>query len=200
MDNLLNYFLNNDPVRSFQAWFNEAEKVEQNAPAMSVATYDFEHQRPTTRVLLYKGMKNGEPIFYTNYLSSKAKDLNHNPEVCLNFYWHVLGRQVRIQGRVSRMSHADSEKYFHSRDRDSQLASYISTQSSVIEDKDALMTKFEKAKKEFEGKAVPCPENWGGYYVRPYEFEFFLYGKNRINDRFLYLLKNNAWEISRLQP
>lgn len=200
MDNLLNYSLGNDPVTSFQEWFDEAAKIEQNAPAMSVATYDFEHQRPTTRVLLYKGMQEGKIVFYTNYLSHKAKDLDHNPEVSLNFYWHVLGRQVRIQGRALKMSHVNSEKYFHSRDRDSQIASYISTQSSVIEDKDALMAKFEKTKKEFEGKTIPCPENWGGYLVNPYEFEFFLYGANRINDRFLYQLKNTKWEVSRLQP
>lgn len=200
MDNLLNYSLGNDPVTSFKEWFDAASLVEQNAPAMSVATYDHEHNRPMARVLLYKGMQNDCLTFYTNYLSHKSKDLDHNPEVCLNFYWHVSGRQVRIQGKVSKMSHADSEKYFHSRDRDSQIASYISTQSSTIADKQALMDKFEQTKKDFEGKQIPCPEHWGGYLVKPYEFEFFLYGANRINDRFLYQLKNNKWEVTRLQP
>lgn len=200
MDNLLNYYLSEDPLKSFLNWFHEAEKVEQNAPAMSVSTYDHEGNRPTTRVLLFKGMKDNGLVFYTNYLSPKSRDIEVNSEVCLNFYWHVLGRQVRIQGKASKMSHADSDKYFQSRDRDSQIASYISTQSSSIEDKDALMAKFEQTKKAFEGKPIPCPEHWGGYCVFPYEFEFFLYGKNRINDRFLYKFKNNTWEICRLQP
>lgn len=200
MDNLLNYSLSNDPLASFQEWYDSALKVEQNAPAMSVATYDFEHSRPTTRVLLFKGMHNNQFSFYTNYSSPKSKDLEHNPEVCLNFYWHVSGKQVRIQGKVTKMSHEDSEKYFHSRDRDSQIASYISNQSSKIADKETLMEKFEKTKKDFENKTIPCPENWGGYLVKPYEMEFFLYGTNRINDRFLFQLKNNKWEVSRLQP
>lgn len=200
MDNLLNYFLSQDPLSSFKEWFEAASKTEQNASAMSVATYDAERNRPVTRVLLFKGFQNDSLIFYTNYLSHKSKDLDLNPEVCLNFFWHVLGRQVRVQGKVVKMSHSDSEKYFHSRDRDSQLASYISTQSSAIKDKEALMKKFEDAKREFEGKTIPCPEHWGGYLVKPYEFEFFLYGANRINDRFLFELKNNKWEVSRLQP
>lgn len=200
MDNLLNYSLGPNPLTSFKEWYSAAEKVEQNAPAMSVATYDYEHKRPVSRVLLYKGMQNDCLTFYTNYLSHKSKDLEHSPEVCLNFYWHVLGRQVRIQGTAAKMSHADSENYFHSRDRDSQIASYISTQSSAIEDKDALVKKFEEAKKQFEGKTVPCPEHWGGYLVKPYEMEFFLYGANRLNDRFLFQLKNNKWEVTRLQP
>jgi pyridoxamine 5'-phosphate oxidase len=200
MDNLLNYSLCSDPLVSFSEWYEAALKVEQNAPVMSVATYDSEKGRPTTRVLLFKGMHGNQLSFYTNYSSPKSKDLEHNSEVCLNFFWHVCGRQVRIHGKAVKMSHEDSEKYFHSRDRDSQIASYISHQSSVIEDKEALMEKFEKTKKQFENKIIPCPENWGGYLVAPYEMEFFLYGINRINDRFLFQLKNNKWEVCRLQP
>lgn len=201
MDNLQNYHLGNDPLISFQEWYEAALKVEQNAPAMSVSTYDYERHRPMARVLLFKGMKNSCLTFYTNYLSHKSKDLEKNPEVCLNFYWHVLGRQVRVQGTAVKMTAADSEAYFHSRDRDSQIASYVSTQSSFIEDKDALMKKFEQAKKQFENQTIPCPVHWGGYLVQPYEFEFFLYGANRINDRFVYQLnQNKQWQVHRLQP
>ncbi|MGZ3787408.1 MAG: pyridoxamine 5'-phosphate oxidase [Bacteriovorax sp.] len=200
MDNLLNYSLAKNPLDSFAKWFEEAEKVEQNAAAMSVATYDHEHNRPMSRYILCKGIKDGKIVFYTNYLSSKSKDLNHNPEVALNFYWHESKKQVRIQGKVAKMSALDSEKYFHSRDRDSQIASSISTQSAPIADKAELIKKFESAKKQFDNIEVPLPENWGGYLVDPYEFEFFLYGENRLNDRFLYVLKNGQWDITRLQP
>lgn len=200
MDNLLNYSLTENPQQSFNSWFEEALKVEQNASAMSVATYDHQHNRPTNRFILFKGFIDQKIIFYTNYLSPKSKDLDHNAEVALNFYWHVSQKQVRIQGRATKMSAEDSRTYFHSRDRDSQIASYISTQSAPIKDKAALREKFEKAKIDLEGSTVPCPENWGGYLIDPYEYEFFLYGENRLNDRFLYTLMNGSWKIERLQP
>ncbi len=200
MDNLLNYSLIENPQQSFNNWFDEALKVEQNASAMSVATYDHEHNRPTNRFILFKGFKDQKIIFFTNYLSPKSHDLDHNAEVALNFYWHVSQKQVRIQGRVTKMSAEESTAYFHSRDRDSQIASYISTQSAPIKDKAALLERFEKAKKDFNGLNIPCPENWGGYLVDPYEYEFFLYGENRLNDRFLYKLKNGKWGVERLQP
>lgn len=200
MDNLQNYSLLQNPLQAFNNWYEEALKVEQNAQAMSVATYDHLHNRPTSRFLLFKGIQNEKILFYTNYLSPKSKDLDHNAEIALNFYWHLSKKQVRIQGRAIKMSVEDSRTYFHSRDRDSQIASYISSQSAPIEDKEALKVKFETAKKEFEGKEIPLPENWGGYLVAPYEFEFFLYGESRLNDRFLYELKNGKWEVARLQP
>jgi pyridoxamine 5'-phosphate oxidase len=98
------------------------------------------------------------------------------------------------------MSKDDSAQYFHSRDRVSQIASYASHQSEEIVDKAALLKKVEEVKAMFDGKPIPLPENWGGYLVEPYEFEFFVYGDNRINDRFLYELKNGKWEVRRLQP
>ncbi len=200
MDNLLNYFLSENPLDSFNKWYEEAGNVEQNAQAMSVATIDYLRNRPVTRTILFKGMKDQKLTFYTNYLSPKAKDLEHNPEIALNFYWHISKRQVRIQGRVIKMSKDDSAQYFHSRDRVSQIASYASHQSEEIVDKAALLKKVEEVKAMFDGKPIPLPENWGGYLVEPYEFEFFVYGDNRINDRFLYELKNGKWEVRRLQP
>ena len=200
MDNLLNYFLSENPLDSFNKWYEEAGNVEQNAQAMSVATIDYLRNRPVTRTILFKGMKDQKLTFYTNYLSPKAKDLEHNPEIALNFYWHISKRQVRIQGRVIKMSKDDSAQYFHSRDRVSQIESYASHQSEEIVYKAALLKKVEEVKAMFDGKPIPLPENWGGYLVEPYEFEFFVYGDNRINDRFLYELKNGKWEVRRLQP
>jgi pyridoxamine 5'-phosphate oxidase len=200
MDNLLSYSLSENPFDTFECWYQEALKVEQNAPAMSVATYDYINKRPTSRFLLFKEIKNKKVIFYTNYSSPKSKDLDNNPEVALNFYWHHSQKQVRIQGTVQKMSFEDSKAYFHSRDRESQLASFISSQSAPIENKEELLEKLEQAKKEFADKEISMPTSWGGYFVDPYEFEFFLYGEYRLNDRFLYERDNGKWIISRLQP
>ena len=200
MDDLVNYSLKDNPLVSFEDWFNEASLVEQNAQAMAVSTYDHELNRPSTRYLLYKGISDHKILFYTNYLSPKARELGDNPEIALAFYWHVSKKQVRIHGRVFKMNREDSEKYFHSRDRESQIASYLSHQSEKIEDKKALLLKYEATKELFAGKPIPLPDYWGGFLVEPYEYEFFVYGENRLNDRFLYQLKNQKWEVSRLQP
>lgn len=200
MDNLLNYSLQASPLDSFVDWHKKALLLEQNADAMSVSTYDTEKQRPNTRYLLYKGIQDNKIVMYTNYLSPKAIELEKAPEIVLGFYWHVSQKQVRIHGKVSRMNRNDSVKYFESRDRESQIASYISHQSATIPDKEALLIKLNEAKTLFEGKSIPCPEHWGGFLIDPYEYEFFLYGANRLNDRFLYQLNNQKWEIQRLQP
>jgi pyridoxamine 5'-phosphate oxidase len=200
MDQLKDYGLSHDPLESFERWYLEAKKLEQNAEAMSVSTYDTEKNRPTSRYLLFKGIQDKKILFYTNYFSQKSKELEVNPEIALAFYWHESKKQVRIHGRVEKMLAQDSLKYFRSRDRDSQIASYISTQSSMISDKQELIKKFLEAKTQFEGVEIPYPENWGGYLVTAYEIEFFLYGENRLNDRLLFELKNNQWTINRLQP
>ena len=200
MDNLTQYNLGSNPFENFQQWFESAKKIEANAEAMSLATYDRDKNRPSTRYLLYKGMREQKIIFYTNYFSPKSHDLDANPEVALAFYWHESKKQVRIQGRVEKMTLEDSKLYFHSRDRESQIASYISTQSAAIASKEELLNKYAEVQKQFAGKEIPHPKNWGGYLVTPYEFEFFLYGQYRLNDRFLFELKNDSWIISRLQP
>ena len=200
MDNLINFFLTSDPLGSFQAWYEDAKKVEQNPEAMTLSTIDQKHNRPDARTVLFKGMKDGNLTFYTNYQSIKGRELDINNEACVLFYWHSSKRQVRIQGRVKKMDAMDSDKYFKGRDRQSQLASYISEQSSPIKDKDALMKKLEEADKKFQGKEIPRPANWGGILFEPYEFEFFVYGDHRINDRFLFKKDHNDWMITRLQP
>ncbi len=200
MDNLINYYLNKDPLDSFSHWYNDAKKVEQNPEAMTLSTIDSGHSRPDSRTVLFKGLSHNNLTFYTNYQSAKARELEANNEACLLFYWHVSKRQVRIQGKVRKMEREESLRYFQSRDRQSQLASYISEQSSPIADKDALLEKLEKATQAFQGKDVPLPASWGGFYFEPYEFEFFVYGDYRINDRFLYTKHNNDWTITRLQP
>lgn len=200
MDNLVKYSLSSDPIESFIRWYNSAKSVEQNAEAMTLSTIDLKNNRPDSRMVLFKGMQDGCCTFYTNYLSNKGQELEKNNEAVLLFYWHISKRQVRIQGRVRKMSESDSRDYFHSRDRQSQLASMISEQSSPIADKEVLMEKLNEAIKKYDGIDVPCPANWGGYLFEPYEFEFFLYGDYRINDRFLFKKDNNDWSMTRLQP
>lgn len=200
MDNLLNYLLSPDPQTSFLEWYADARKVEQNPEAMTLSTVDLKHNRPDSRTVLFKGVMGDKLTFYTNYLSQKAREMGENNEACLLFYWHVSKRQVRIQGKVRKMDAAESDQYFNSRDRQSQLASYISEQSSPIEDKAALLKKLEAADKKYQNEKVPRPDNWGGFLFEPYEFEFFVYGDFRINDRFLYKKSHNEWIITRLQP
>lgn len=200
MEDLSSFGLKDNPRLSFLDWYEIALLKEENAQAMSVATYDEVKKRPSNRILLFKGFQNQSMIFYTNYLSSKSLDLEKNPEVALAFYWHVSGKQVRIQGRVNKMGQRESAHYFHSRDRDSQIASYVSLQSSPILDKKSLLTQFTEAKKHFEGQEIPHPNHWGGFLVDPYEYEFFLYGENRLNDRLLYTQNNEKWEVTRLAP
>lgn len=200
MDNLLKYSLTKDPLNSFMNWYADAKNSEQNPEAMTLSTIDSIKNRPDSRTVLFKGIKGSALSFYTNYESNKARELAANNEACLLFYWHVSKRQVRIQGKVTKMNIDDSELYFKSRDRQSQLASFISSQSSPISDKDALLKKLEEADKKFADSPVPYPANWGGYLFEPYEFEFFVYGDYRINDRFLFLQQASDWTVTRLQP
>jgi pyridoxamine 5'-phosphate oxidase len=200
MDDLKDYSLGEGPLDSFLSWYKKAQKIEHNPEAMTLATIDKKANRPTARTVLYKGLLKNQITFYTNYGSSKAHDLEDNNEACLVFYWHLSKKQVRLQGRVTKMAKADSEKYFHSRDRESQLASLISDQSSAIFNKDALLKKLDIAKTKYNNTEIPLPDYWGGYLFEPYEFEFFLYGDHRLNDRFLYKKESGAWVITRLQP
>lgn len=188
------------PLETFKIWFNEALKKEDNAPAMTLSSIDYKAQRPISRTVLLKEITNKELIFYTNYKSHKAHDFEQNSEACIVFYWHHSKKQVRIQGRVLKATREQSKAYFDSRDRQSQLASYMSEQSSPVADKATLLKKLNEVNKKFENTPVELPENWGGYLFLPYEFEFFLYGDYRINDRFLYEQENNDWKITRLQP
>ncbi len=200
MDNLFQYNLDSDPLECFEQWYQDAKKVEENPEAMVLSTVDIKNRRPHSRFLLYKGMLEKKIIFYTNYQSPKSLEIEANPEVALTFYWHKSKRQVRINGLAEKMSPDDSHKYFQSRDKESQIASIVSDQSRPIENRDLLLQKYNEALVTFKNKAVPCPSQWGGFLVSPFEFEFFIYGEHRLNDRFLFQLVNQQWVIARLQP
>jgi len=190
-----------DPILQFETWFQEAINagaVEPNAMTLATANVDF---KPSARIVLLKGIEGGGFVFFTNYNSRKGKELLWNPYATLLFFWAELHRQVRIEGRVVRISSEASENYFRSRPVASQLSGFISPQSEVIENRKFLENKLTEAEKKFENKEVPRPEHWGGYKVIPSQIEFWQGRPNRLHDRILFTLINqDRWKIERLAP
>lgn len=193
--------LNPDPFQQFERWFKDTEEAGYRMPnTMTLATVSPDGQ-PSMRLVLLKFFDSRGFVFYTNYGSKKAKDIEHNPKVALHFPWHDLDRQVRITGKAERVSTAESMKYFLTRPKGSQVGAWVSNQSSVISSRQLLMSEFEKLKRKFENKEVPLPSFWGGYRVIPDSFEFWQGQESRLHDRFLYSLQESGeWLIERLAP
>lgn len=192
--------LESDPFRQFEKWMQQAIDLQFSDPtAMTVATVSADGQ-PSQRIVLLKQFDDRGFVFYTNYSSRKAKELDANPRISLHFPWHEIDRQVKVCGSAARLSTAESLKYFVSRPRDSQLAAHASPQSQVLTSRDMLMNQFESIKQKFKAGEVPLPDFWGGYRVIPAEIEFWQGGANRLHDRFRYTLQGSAWQIDRLAP
>lgn len=193
--------LDQDPVLQFEKWFLQAKESGMIEPnAMALATVNPEGQ-PSVRTVLLKFFDAEGFVFYTNYESKKAKDIEGNANVSLLFPWLDLQRQVKINGYAEKVPAAQSIKYFLSRPRGSQLGAWCSNQSSVITTRSLLQAKFDEMKRKFEGKEVPLPSFWGGYRVIPREIEFWQGRKNRLHDRFNYSLQEDGkWSIERLAP
>lgn len=187
-----------DPIALFQTWFSEAEKIEIDANAMTLATAD-SSGHPSARVVLLKGIESGTFVFFTHYNSKKGKDLEVNPFACLNFFWSSLERQVRISGSVERIAPGQSTEYFQSRPRESQIGAHASHQSSRISSREELEQRFLKLKESFDQK-IPRPETWGGYGLNPVEIEFWQGRSNRLHDRILFQKSESGWDVSRLSP
>ncbi len=199
-DQLEDFNLELCPFKTFEKWYAKAAKNEVNVDAMSVATVSSDGI-PRNRFLLFKGAENSKFIFFTHYTSQKAQDLAHNPNVSLNFFWPTAKYQIRITGKAHLGSREKSVNYFQSRDRESQLASYVSKQSEIISDRKSLLIKLEEARKKFQQGDIPCPETWGSYELEAFEFEFFIYGDFRINDRFVFKKDSrDQWILERVQP
>jgi pyridoxamine 5'-phosphate oxidase len=189
-----------NPIDQFEIWFNEAVNVKiEELNAMTLSTVSTEGY-PNARVVLLKEFDKKGFVFYTNYESKKGKEIENNDAVVLLFFWKELARQVRIKGKVEKVSREESNEYFHSRPRESQLGAWASKQSSEIPDRKFLEDKFQSLQKEYDGKEIPLPSFWGGYRVIPFEVEFWQGRENRLHDRILYLLIENDWQISRLSP
>ncbi|MBL7666201.1 MAG: pyridoxamine 5'-phosphate oxidase [Bacteriovoracaceae bacterium] len=199
MDDFKKYFLEADAIDTFLKWYEAAKKVEENPEAMTLSTAG-KNGFPSGRLILYKGLIEKKFAIYTNYHSRKAIEMSENPKASLTFYWHKLGRQVRIEANVEKMPEDLSRKYFHSRGRESQVASLISKQSSPIDNREKLEKLFNEKLSSLQNKEIPYPENWGGFLLKPLRFEFFLYREHRLNDRFLYEIGPFKTSITRLQP
>lgn len=191
------------PIRQFQLWFDEVlASGMPMAEAMTLCTAD-KDGKPSARMVLLKGVDESGFVFYTNYRSRKARELDANPFAALVFYWEPLERQVRVEGSVSRISAAESDKYFQSRPRESQLGAIASPQSEVIESRRVLEDRYRQLEGQFSNEAelIKRPDHWGGYRLAPTRIEFWKGRPGRLHDRLLYELQPDGnWSISRLAP
>lgn len=157
--------------------------------------------RPSARVVLLKSVDDSGFVFYTNYRSRKGSDIESNPRAALTFFWPEMNRQVRIEGTVARLTAAESDRYFSSRPRDSQLSSLTSAQSQPINNRGELDRRFDELKHLYDGKSIPRPGHWGGYRVQPESMEFWQSRVARLNDRVIYNRRGDgSWTTMRLQP
>ena len=190
-----------DPVRQFDTWWHEAVEakiIEVNAMTLATASAD---GIPSARTVLMKGFSEKGFIFFTNYNSFKGQQLSENPKACLLFFWKELERQVRITGIVEKLSSEESNVYFQSRPRASQVGAVASPQSQVIESRQWLDEKYKEAFEQFESTTVQRPSHWGGYLVTPVIFEFWQGRPGRLHDRIQYtLLDDGNWKVERLAP
>lgn len=189
------------PFEQFEKWFQQAMDSQLDEPnAMCLATVS-EDGLPSTRVVLLKGFSEKGLVFYTNYESSKAMDLEATGRAAANFLWLPLQRQANVTGRVERVSKAESLKYFLSRPLGSQLGAWASPQSKVITSRSLLEAKLDQMKRKFGEGKVPLPDHWGGYRIIPETFEFWQGRPNRLHDRFIYRIdEKGAWPTERLAP
>lgn len=193
--------LDPNPIKQFEVWFNQAlqaELLEPNAMTLATVGLDF---MPSLRTVLLKMYTKKGFVFFSNYKSKKAQQLQENPKCAALFTWLPLERQVKIEGICEKISTQESLKYFLSRPKGSQIGAYISHQSQIISSRTLLEAKFNEIKTKFLQGEIPFPSFWGGYLIKPQLIEFWQGGENRLHDRFEYrLLDNNQWEINRLEP
>lgn len=193
--------LQDSPFEQFELWLQQA--IDSGLPdptAMTLATVDAEGQ-PDQRIVLLKHSDPVGMVFFTNYGSKKAQDIKANPKVSLHFPWHVMERQVRINGRAEKISAVETTRYFLTRPRDSQVAAWASEQSRPISSRQVLMQQFDAMKSKFLSGEIPRPDFWGGYRVIPERFEFWQGGGSRLHDRFEYTrAPDDSWTIERLAP
>jgi len=193
--------IDRDPVRQFQIWLDDA--IAANIPlaeAMTLATATPDG-RPAARMVLLKQVDQSGFVFFTNYRSAKARQLDANPYAALVFYWNLLERQVRVEGSVVRTSAEESREYFQTRPRESQIGAWASEQSEVIGSRDVLEQRAQELETLYCDRDIDCPEHWGGYRLKPERIEFWKGRIGRLHDRILYERDSSGlWTISRLAP
>jgi pyridoxamine 5'-phosphate oxidase len=186
------------PHEMLEFWLSEVEELH-DFNAMVVSSVDASGQ-PHSRVVLLRGVNEDGLKFYTNYSSNKGQELELNNKVALNFFWPTVERQVRVEGELHKLSDAESDAYFNSRPRESQIGAWVSPQSSSIDSREVLNERFREFTDKFEGHLVPRPAHWGGYIIRPKYFEFWQGRPNRLHDRLTYSLVEGNWSIGRMAP
>ena len=189
------------PMAMFRQWFDEAQDAKiTEVNAMTMSTVNAQGQ-PSSRTVLLKGVTDQGLIFYTNYLSRKGQEIDSNDKVSLLFFWKELERQVRVEGRVVRLSANDSTTYFQSRPKNSQIGAWASPQSEVIDNRSILEDEVASLREKYDGHDVlPRPTHWGGYIVLPHYYEFWQGRDSRLHDRLVYSQTDGQWHIERLAP
>ncbi len=190
-----------DPIVQFEKWFKEALAAEVPEPnAMNLATVNRDG-RPSSRIMLLKGVERNKFVFFTNYQSDKGQALEQNPACALTFFWPELERQVRIEGIASRIDEKRSEEYFQSRPRASQIGAWASPQSTLLDNREILEQRVKQMEERFKELTVlPKPKQWGGFEVDPVLIEFWQGRPSRLHDRIRYIRTDNAWKTYRLSP
>lgn len=201
MDRLTRASAGTDPLELFSCWLEDAEQGGLVLPnAVNLATVDAEG-RPRARMVLFKGLESGGFVFYTNYHSAKARELESRPDAALTFWWEPPGRQVRVEGTVRRLDAETSDAYFRTRPRDSQIGAYASRQSEEVTDHHQLEDQYREIEQRFEGREIPRPEFWGGYVLVPERIEFWQNASGRMHDRIRYQRTiEEGWRQDRLSP
>ena len=189
-----------DPLVQFGKWIDEAVNRQVDEPTAMTLSTVASNGRPSARIVLLKQADENGFCFFTNYESRKGKELAENTAAALLFFWPQLQRQIRIEGHVEKMSDGESDRYFQSRPRGSQLGAVASPQSTPIPDRRSLEEKLAELETRYAGKAIDKPAHWGGYRLRPDYFEFWQGGSNRLHDRLAYERQDGAWHVSRLAP
>lgn len=191
--------VNTDPMEQFNAWFRQANEARVNEPAaMTLAT--IEKGKPSARIVYLRKIHNNKFWFYGNYHSRKGRSMEENENVCVNFFWPELQRQIRIEGKVKKASAENSDNYFGMRPYESKLGAWASRQSSKIESRSQLEQALEEYRLKYNGNEVPRPEHWGGWIITAHYYEFWQGGVSRLHDRICYELCGEKWDIFRLAP
>lgn len=195
-----------NPLEVLAAWYRDAVESGAAMPdAVALAT-STAAGRPSARMVLFKGMSGGKGmsagalVFFTNYESRKAHELEDNPRAAMLFYWSTLTRQVRVEGKVERLAAHESDVYFRTRGRESQLGAWASPQSRSIGDRVELDRRFAELEQEYAGREIPRPPFWGGYRLVPDSIEFWIGREHRLHDRYLYTASDRGWTFERLAP
>ena len=192
--------INRDPFAQFNQWYGQARRTGLPLPnsfALATVTPD---GKPDARMLLLKGVDEKGFVFFTNYESRKANEIAKNPNATMVFHWNELFRQIRIEGRLEKVSAEESDAYFQSRVRGSRIGAWASRQSSVIADREELEAQVKEIELRYKGQHIPCPPFWGGFRLIPERIEFWQGRPDRLHDRLCFMREGDGWKMFRLSP